>query len=128
MPTFRNPLGFYCPPNEPNQPKESNPVPNPSQIPNEPINSLQTNKSIGFVPSFPDPDRRSLPHQAPNLVHLLVRHRDTPLRPVALLPDPVPQTVYHDVPTGIHTRLPGARQVRRIRVRNMQRQMVFTAR
>src|ERR1035441_4692929 len=83
---------------------------------------------IGFVLSFPNPDRRALPHQAPNLVHLLVHHRDAPLRPVAFHPHPFPQPVYHDVPAGVHSRLPRARHVRRIRVRNMQRQMILAAR
>src|ERR1035438_3924344 len=100
----------------------------PNQIPNEAINSLKTNNPIGFVLSFPYPDRRALSHQPPDLVHLLVRHRDTPLRPVALQPDPVPQTVYHDAPAGVSPRLARARHVRRIRVRNMQRQMVLAAR
>src|ERR1035437_4146904 len=107
---------------EPNEPNEAKPF---RRIPNEPINPLKTNKSDGFVPSLPNPDRRALPHQPPDFVHLLVRHRDAPLRPVALHPYPIWQAVDHDVPAGIHPRLPRARYVRRIRVRNMQRQMVF---
>src|SRR5450631_4534225 len=83
---------------------------------------------IGFVLSFPYPDRGALPYQPPDLVHLLVRHRDAPLGPVALHADPILQAVYHNVPAGIHPRLARARHVRRDRVRNMQRQMVFTAR
>src|ERR1035437_3522296 len=98
-------------PTEPNDPNQAKPF---RKIPNEPINPLKTHKSFGFVPSFPNPDRRALPHQPPNLVHLLIRHRDTPLRPVARDPYPVPQTVDHDVPTGVHPRLPRARYVRRI--------------
>ena len=76
-------------------------VTNPPKIPNEPSNSLKTHESTGFVFSFPTPDRRALPHQPPNLVHFLVRHRDSPLRPVALHPYPVPQAVDHDVPAGV---------------------------
>ena len=45
---------------------------------------VENNPSIGFVLSTPDPDRSTLLHQSPNLVHLLVRHRDATLRPVAL--------------------------------------------
>src|ERR1017187_8863687 len=67
---------------------------------------MENKQPIGFVPSFSNPDRRALPHQTPDLVHLLIRHRDAPLRPIALQPDPVPQTVYHDVPAGVNPRLP----------------------
>src|ERR1035437_6658180 len=68
---------------EPSEPTEPNPLTRPRRLPNEPINPLKTNKSDGFVPSPRKPNRRALPHQPPNLVHFLVRHRDTPLRPVA---------------------------------------------
>src|ERR1035437_5721662 len=88
-------------------------------------------RKFGFEPSEPtepNPDPRALPHHPPDFVRLLVRHRDTPLRPVALHPYPIWQAVDHDVPAGVHPRLPRARYVRRIRVRNMQRQMVFAPR
>src|ERR1039458_1701227 len=64
---------------------------------------MENKQPIGFVPSFSNPDRRALPHQTPDLVHLLIRHRDAPLRPIALQPDPIPQTVDHDVAAGVHS-------------------------
>src|ERR1017187_2862142 len=64
-------------PNEPHKPQPPALRTHPTQIPNEAINSLKTNNPIGFVLSFPYPDRRALSHQPPDLVHLLVRHRDT---------------------------------------------------
>ena len=109
-----NKIGLGAEPNEPNEPKEPNQVTHTASIPNEPSKSLKTHKSTRFVFSLPNPDRRPLPHQPPNLVHFLIRHRDTPLRPVALHPYPIPQTVEHDVPAGIHPSLPRARHIRRI--------------
>ena len=103
-----NKIGLGAEPNEPNEPKEPNQVTHIASIPNEPSKSLKTHKSTRFVFSLPNPDRRPLPHQPPNLVHFLIRHRDTPLRPVALHPYPIPQTVEHDVPAGIHPSLPRA--------------------
>src|SRR5674476_936129 len=49
-------------PNEPKEPKEPNQVTHTPSIPNEPSKSLKTQESTGFVPSFPNPDRRALPH------------------------------------------------------------------
>jgi hypothetical protein len=101
-------------------------VTNPPKIPNEPSNSLKTHESTGFVFSFPTPDRRALPHQPPNLVHFLVRHRDSPLRPVAPIRTPSRKPWIMMSPPA--SRLPRARHVRRIQVRNMQRQMVLAPR
>jgi hypothetical protein len=66
--------------------------------------SIENKNSIGFVSSFFNPDRRP--------VHLLVRDRDAPLRPIAIPTDPILQTVDHEVPARIHTRLP-SRKVKR---------------
>src|ERR1035438_1818975 len=65
-------------PNEPHKPQPPALRTHPTQIPNEALNSLKTNNPIGFVLSFPYPDRRALSHQPP----------DTPATRVADPPNP----------------------------------------